>query len=422
MIIKTLGATREVGRSAFLLQSSGKNIVLEYGVFLIKDPVFPLHIAPKDVDGVILSHAHLDHSGAVPLFSVSSETKTYCTKPTLEIADLLLRDFVKISQVTKNQYIPFEYDEITKLKKNASTFDLNQKFNIDDIEVTFLNAGHIPGSASILIESEGKRIVYTGDINSTDMNLIEPADIDYGEIDLLITESTYGNVNHRERSKIEEDFFEFANHIVENGGNLLVPAFSIGRSQEILCVLEKYNFSYPIIMDGMALKMNRILIDNPDYLKDAKLFIKSVGNATLADNMEKRKKALQEPSVIIAPAGMLVGGSAQYYYKRLALDPKNGISIVSYQIPGTPGRRLLDQGKMFLDGKIVNVRAQIKKFDFSSHSGNKELMDMFKKIKGDPLIIPIHGEEKQSLDLADEIQSTLNNKVIVPNLGEEIEI
>ena len=254
------------------------------------------------------------------------------------------------------------------------------------------------------------------------MNLIEPADIDYGEIDLLITESTYGNVNHRERSKIEEDFVEFANHIVENGGNLLVPAFSIGRSQEILCVLEKYNFSYPIIMDGMALKMNRILIDNPDYLKDAKLFIKSVGNATLADNMEKRKKALQEPSVIIAPAGMLVGGSAQYYYKRLALDPKNGISIVSYQIPGTPGRRLLDQGKMFLDGKIVNVRAQIKKFDFSSHSGNKELMDMFKKIKGDPLIIPIHGEEKQSLDLADEIQSTLNNKVIVPNLGEEIEI
>ena len=422
MIIKTLGATREVGRSAFLLQSSGKNIVLDYGVLLRKDPVFPLHIAPKDVDGVILSHAHLDHSGAVPLFSVSSETKTYCTKPTLEIADLLLRDFVKISQVTKNQYIPFEYDEITKLKKNASTFDLNQKFNIDDIEVTFLNAGHIPGSASILIESEGKRIVYTGDINSTDMNLIEPADIDYGEIDLLITESTYGNVNHIERSKIEEDFVEFANHIVENGGNLLVPAFSIGRSQEILCVLEKYNFSYPIIMDGMALKMNRILIDNPDYLKDAKLFIKSVGNATLADSMEKRKKALQEPSVIIAPAGMLVGGSAQYYYKRLALDPKNGISIVSYQIPGTPGRRLLDQGKMFLDGKIVNVRAQIKKFDFSSHSGNKELMDMFKKIKGDPLIIPIHGEEKQSLDLADEIQSTLNNKVIVPNLGEEIEI
>ncbi|MEE6245709.1 MAG: MBL fold metallo-hydrolase [Thermoproteota archaeon] len=422
MIIKTLGATREVGRSAFLLQSSGKNIVLDYGVLLRKDPVFPLHIAPKDVDGVILSHAHLDHSGAVPLFSVSSETKTYCTKPTLEIADLLLRDFVKISQVTKNQYIPFEYDEITKLKKNASTFDLNQKFNIDDIEVTMLNAGHIPGSSSILIESEGKRIVYTGDINSTDMNLIEPSDIDYGEIDLLITESTYGNVNHIERSKIEEDFVEFANHIVENGGNLLVPAFSIGRSQEILCVLEKYNFSYPIIMDGMALKMNRILIDNPDYLKDAKLFIKSVGNATLADNMEKRKKALQEPSVIIAPAGMLVGGSAQYYYKRLALDPKNGISIVSYQIPGTPGRRLLDQGKMFLDGKIVNVRAQIKKFDFSSHSGNKELMDMFKKIKGDPLIIPIHGEEKQSLDLADEIQSTLNNKVIVPNLGEEIEI
>ena len=422
MIIKTLGATREVGRSAFLLQSNGKNIVLDYGVLLRKDPVFPLHIAPKDVDGVILSHAHLDHSGAVPLFSVSSETKTYCTKPTLEIADLLLKDFVKISQETKKQYIPFEYDEITKLKKNASTFDLNQKFNIDDIEVTFLNAGHIPGSASILIELEGKRIVYTGDINSTNMNLIEPADIDYGEIDLLITESTYGNVNHIERSKIEEDFVEFAHHIVENGGNLLVPAFSIGRSQEILCVLEKYNFSYPIIMDGMALKMNRILIDNPDYLKDAKLFIKSVGNATLADSMEKRKKALQEPSVIIAPAGMLVGGSAQYYYKRLALDPKNGISIVSYQIPGTPGRRLLDQGKMFLDGKIVNVRAQIKKFDFSSHSGNKELMDMFKKIKGDPLIIPIHGEEKQSLDLADEIQSTLNNKVIVPNLGEEIEI
>jgi len=422
MIIKTLGATREVGRSAFLLQSNGKNIVLDYGVLLRKDPVFPLHISPKDVDGIILSHAHLDHSGAVPLFSISSETKTYCTKPTLEIADLLLKDFVKISQEVKKQYMPFEYDEITKLKRNASTFDLNQKFRIGDIEITLLNAGHIPGSSSILIESEGKRIVYTGDINSTNMNLIEAADIDYGEIDLLITESTYGNVNHIERSKIEEDFIEFANHIVENNGNLLVPAFSIGRSQEILCVLNKYNFSYPIIMDGMALKMNKILIDNPNCLKDSASFIKSVGNATLADSMEKRKKALQQPSVIIAPAGMLVGGSAQYYYKRLALDPKNGIAVVSYQIPGTPGRRLLDQGKMFLNGKIVNVKAQVKKFDFSSHSGNKELMNMFKNIKGEPLIIPIHGEEKQSLDLADEIKNTLNNKVIVPKLGEKIEI
>ena len=146
-----MGAAGEVGRSGFAVNCDGTNLLLDYGVMFAKrrndPPSYPLHVRPKDVDAAIITHAHLDHSGAVPLFSVSSETKTYCTKPTLEIADLLLRDFVKISQVTKNQYIPFEYDEITKLKKNASTFDLNQKFKIDDIEVTFLNAEHIPGSA-----------------------------------------------------------------------------------------------------------------------------------------------------------------------------------------------------------------------------------------------------------------------------------
>ena len=230
------------------------------------------------------------------------------------------------------------------------------------------------------------------------------------------------SANHKPSNEVEETFVNFARKVVERKGVLLVPAFAIGRSQEIACVLKKHNFPYPVAIDGMALRTNDVLVKHQQYLRDPQLFNKALDSANIVNDCGERRKVVDNPGVIIAPAGMLVGGTAAYYKKIITKRPENGVALVSFQAPNTPGKTLWDKKIVLINGKKVKVQCDVEKFDFSSHSGNKELMDMFKKIKGEPLIIPIHGEEKQSLDLADEIQSTLNNKVIVPNLGEEIEI
>ena len=259
MKLTTLGASREVGRSAFLLEIENKKIILDYGVQIRHPMAWPLHVNPKEIDAIILSHAHLDHSGGVPSFYLSNDIKTYCTKPTAQICDLLIDDFINLSNDVTKQYLPYQHQELEKMKESIVDIGMNSEFNIGDIKVNFVNAGHMPGSVSVSIEGEGKRVVYTGDINSSDQNLVKGADTKYGEVDLLITESTYGVNDHPDREDVEEEFVSFAKDVTERGGTLLVPAFAVGRSQEIACVLKSHNYSLPVAMDGMALKTNRIL-------------------------------------------------------------------------------------------------------------------------------------------------------------------
>ena len=141
------------------------------------------------------------------------------------------------------------------------------------------------------------------------------SETDFGELDLIITESTYGSANHKPRDEVEETFVNFARKVVERKGVLLVPAFAIGRSQEIACVLKKHNFPYPVAIDGMALRANDILVKHQNYLRDPKLFNKALNSANIVNDWGERRKVIDNPGVIIAPAGMLVGGTAAYYKK-----------------------------------------------------------------------------------------------------------
>ena len=294
MKLTTLGASREVGRSAFLLEIENKKIILDYGVQIRHPMKWPLHVNPKEIDAIILSHAHLDHSGGVPSFYLSNNIKTYCTKPTAQICDLLIDDFINLSNDVLKQYIPYQHQELEKMKENIVNIGMNSEFNIGDIKVNFVNAGHMPGSVSVSIEGEGKRVVYTGDINSSDQNLVKGADTKYGEVDLLITESTYGVNDHPDREDVEEEFVSFAKDVTERGGTLLVPAFAVGRSQEIACVLKSHNYSLPVTMDGMALKTNRILLENLEFLRDSKLFKRMINGLTEAKNWKQRKELIEK--------------------------------------------------------------------------------------------------------------------------------
>ncbi|MEM3383231.1 MAG: MBL fold metallo-hydrolase [Nitrososphaerales archaeon] len=413
MEITVLGAAREVGRSAFLVRSMDSKVLLDFGVQLTKEPTFPIHVSPKDIDGILLSHAHLDHSGAIPLFYISGNTNLYTTEVTLELTKILIEDFLKISGF----YLPFEYIDLLSMIKSTHKLKFNEKVSIKGFDATFLEASHVPGGASILLESSKGRLLYTGDINSRGSLLLRGANTNFGELDAIITESTYAMTDHPNGEDVEKEFINFAKEVIERGGTLLVPAFSVGRAQEMACVLKKHNFPYPVAMDGMALKVNDVLFRYQEYLKDSSLFRKSMESVEFITSWSQRKRLVKTPSVIISPAGMLVGGAAVFYNSEVSKKPKNAIAIVSYQIPGTPGRTLLEKRVAIINGKPRKVKAEVRQFDFSSHSGRKELFDMIKRIKGSPKVFTVHGEKESCIKFAEEIKSYFGLDAIAPKAG-----
>jgi putative mRNA 3-end processing factor len=419
MQVKILGAARQVGRSGFMVSHGNTNILLDYGAMTTKEPGFPVHVQPKSVQGLILSHAHLDHSGAAPVFFIGGDkVKMHSTPVTAELSNLLINDFIKIS----GPYLPFEYLDLLSMNKSTVLHGYKQTFQVGEMTINFYDAGHIPGSCIISVEAGSKRLLYTGDINGQETELLNPSWKDLGEANMVITESTYATADHPERRKVEEEFVAYANAVVERGGVLLAPAFSVGRAQELALTLHKYGFKHPVGMDGMALKVNEILMRYQEYLRDPTLFRRTLESTELIVGWGQRRKFIQKPGVIISPAGMLVGGASVFYNERLSQNAKNGVSLVSFQVPGTAGRTLLDRGLTLINGKPTTMKAEVRKFDFSSHSGKSSLLSDLKGIKGSPRFMTVHGEEESCVSLADELHTELGVEAFAPRVGEVYEV
>jgi putative mRNA 3-end processing factor len=418
--VSILGAAKEVGRSAFLVNSNQTSILMDYGVLLKREPIFPMHVKPKDIDAVVITHAHLDHSGFVPslFLSDSVETQVCGTLPTFDLSQLLIEDMIKISGF----YLPFEYIDLITMMKHSKNLPYRQPFMINDVKVTLHESGHILGGATIIVEHEGKRLFYTGDINTRGSKILRPADLDFGEVDLVIMESTYSQTEQMPREQSERELLEYAYEVVERGGTLFVPAFSVERAQEIACVLKAYNFPHKIAMDGMALKANEIMLRHPAFLRNPEIFKKAIGEAEWISGWNRRKRVVREPCVIISPAGMLVGGSAVFYIQEIAQNDKNGIALVSFQGEGTPGRALLEKRVTILDGKVRKCLADVKRFEFSGHNSRSELFEILDRIKGNPKILTVHGDELSCTKFAEEIRRKYGYDAKAPNTGEVIEI
>ncbi len=417
--ITCLGACQEVGGSGFLVNANNRKILLDYGIYLRRKNPFPLTVPPRDVDAVFLTHAHLDHSGALPLMYITGNPPLYTTKITMEVLRVLLEDYLKISDAI----LPYDEGEIESIRENVMKTSYGDIINVgEDFDITILDAGHIPGSYMALIEVNGKRILYTGDINIRDTLLVKGAKPDLPEIDYLIIESTYALTIHPPREGLEKEFINSINEVIEKGGTVLVPAFALSRSQEILCILKKYNFENQITLDGMAREISRIFLHHPKYFRDFKLLKDAHSNVEYIGGRKSRGSAVKNGGVIIAPAGMLSGGAALYYARHIANDERNGIFIVGYQLPGTPGRVLLETNKLPFNGGLLDVQAQVKYFDFSAHAGSKELIEFIKSVPGEPTVIPVHGEPESCKYLADYAAKELGLNTILPVSGDTIEI
>ena len=213
-----------------------------------------------------------------------------------------------------------------------------------------------------------------------------------------------------------------AAEVVERGGVALVPAFGVGRSQEIATVLTAHNFQHPVFMDGMALDAAEILMNHSSSLKDEDLFKKAVKKTIWVGNWNERRKAVKTPSVIISPAGMLKGGAAMFYMEQIAKKKNNGVFLVSFQIPGTPGSILLEKKKFMIQGKSRKVEADVEKFDFTSHGGRSNLQAVLSKLGGETKVFTVHGEETNCVKLANWASKELGLEAHAQKPGEKFEV
>lgn len=427
-----LGGSREVGRSCFLLQTPESKVLIDCGVNVAsEDRGFPHLEVPEvrlpELDAVILSHAHLDHCGFVPfLFKYGFEGPVYCTPPTRDLATLLLVDYVEIAE-REDKPLPFSKRDISTFLSHCIPLDYGDVTDISpDIRVTLHNAGHILGSSVLHFHiGEGlHNMIYTGDLKFDHTNLFAPAVYNFPRVETLIIESTYGGAEDIQphRMDAEKEFIRIITETISRGGKVLIPAFAVGRSQEIMVLLADYKRKgifgdLQVYLDGMILEATAIHTAYPEYLSQnlRELIFRADENPFLSDmfvkvsGSDQRAKVIDGgPGVIISTAGMMTGGPVLEYFKHLAHDSRNTLIFVGYQAEGSFGRRIqkgwreipLGDGK----GKVeeVKINMEIKTVEgFSGHSDRAQLLNYVHRISPKPQrVMTIHGDENNCINLS----------------------
>lgn len=412
-----MGCGKEVGRAAYLVRGDSTSILLDYGVKVSdKTPEFPEHISPKEINALIVSHAHLDHIGAVPGFFLTGGVRTFMTPPTAELGEVLIKDMINLSRY----YLNFEALELYSMLESFTPINQQDEKQVGSAKLSFQTAGHLPGSVITTVEVAGKKIVYPGDVNTVDTQLLAKADVNLDGADLLILEGTYSATPHPERKALEERFVQACREVVEDRGTVLVPSFSVGRSQELLLVLVKYGFQAPITLDGMAREASRILLKYPTYLRDYDLYRRAMSQAEWVKGWQDRRHAMKTPGVIISPAGMLKGGAAVHYMQKMGHNPRNAVYLVSFQVPGTPGRILMEEQKFNFGRRLEKVPLRIEHFDFSGHLGRTEILNILSTVKEGTRVMMVHGDPPTLDKFVEEAKAQFNIDIFAPNNGETI--
>ncbi|MFQ5763262.1 MAG: MBL fold metallo-hydrolase [Candidatus Bathyarchaeia archaeon] len=411
-----MGATKQVGRSGIALRSGDTQILLDYGVLVSsREPGFPVHVPPRDIDAIVVTHAHLDHTGGVPLYHASKPMPVYGTPLTFDLSAVLIKDFINLS----GYYLPYEFLELDAMLHHRRDVDYSSQVKVGNIGLRFLDAGHIPGSMQVLADiGAGKSLVYTGDINLTATRLLKTPPLEYGQPSAVIMECTYANEDHPPRAEVESEFVARLREVVERGGVALIPAFSVGRSQEVLCILEACNFEYPVFVDGMAREVNDVMLQHPSYFNDYDLLRRALDRAKWVSGWNERKIAISTPGVVVSPAGMLKGGAAAYYVERVAEKKQNAIFLVSFQVPGTPGKVLMEKKKIFVRGKSRPVKAEAERFELSSHAGRTELETLLRNLQGSPRIFLVHGSPENCESMVEWVKKETGLDAVAPEAGE----
>lgn len=430
--VTALGGFKEVGRSCALVETPHSKILIDCGInpeTFEPSKAYPYLSAMKleleKLDAVVLTHAHLDHSGFIPyLYAYGYDGPVYCTPPTRDLIALLQMDYINLASRSNDGKPPYGIKDIQKELSHIITFNYGEVMDITpEIKLTFYNAGHILGSAQAHLHiGDGlHNVVFSGDLKYGFTKLLDQSSTVFPRIETLFMESTYGGRNDVQASRFDADknLTEFIRKVIDRKGKVLIPVFSVGRSQELMLVLEEFcaknpQLEFPVYIDGMVLEASAIHTAYPEYLKhnvqrrilsnnspfESKIFIPAKGD---------RKEIVEgEPCVILAPSGMMVGGPVIDYFKMMAEDEKNALVFVGYQSTLSMGRKiqrgLKEVPVVGEDGRsdAIKVNMEVVTVEgYSGHSDRNQLLKYVKNLRPKPeRIYTLHGDENKCDDLA----------------------
>ncbi len=453
----TLGGFGQVGRSCMLLTTGESKILIDCGINPgAKSPSesYPrldwANVTLDDLDGIVIGHAHLDHTGFLPvLCKYGYKGPIYCTEPTLPMMNLIQLDAIKVASAQGRSPIYSERD-VKQIMQQVITLPYGTVTDISpDIKLVFANAGHILGSAlcHFHIGSGDHNFVYSGDIKFGKSTLFEAANWNFPRVETLLIESTYGAKEDIQpsRQQVESAFINSVNNVLADGGKILIPIPAVGRAQEIMMVIDHYMKSgemveAPVFTEGMISEASSIHEAYPEYLARElrKKILETDDNPfdseyfTNIEHADGREEPLREnsPCIIMATSGMLEGGPVLEYFKNIAPDKKNKILFVSYQVNGTLGRRVLDGSRQISllgkEGKIevVSLNCGVEKLDgFSGHSDYNQLISFVHKLRPKlRRVLVNHGERRKSANLSMSIGRMFRIPSHYPQIQEAIKL
>ncbi len=400
-----LGGGREVGRLGVFNQIDDKKLLIDYGIMPEDPPLYPMESPP--VKNAIITHAHLDHSGMAPWLCSRYGTKIFSTDITREIAEILYRDAVKIADARGHVY-PYGEHEIEISSSKFRRVEMEEEQKIDGIKIKFHPAGHIPGS--VMVEMVEEKIVYAFDINTVDTNLLKGANP--VKCETLFIEGTYAGVEHPPRPELERQFLDEVEDILNRGGKVVIPAFAVGRTQELAMVLHKGGHEF--WLEGMGKKISDIILKYGKYIRSPEKLRKAMNDANLVYSNHGKKLAIKS-GIILTTSGMMNGGPVLWYVDKIKDDPKSAVIITGYQVEGTNGRMLLEHGEIDIYGIKTKVNCQVKFYDFSAHAGHSQLVEFINKCSPENVVI-VHSENPEML--AEDIDAN----IYMPKNGEKIKI
>lgn len=462
MEIQFIGAAQTVTGSQHLLYVNGKKILLDCGLYQGKrKEAFEINCnfkySPSEIDVILLSHAHIDHCGKIPgLVKNGFNGPIYTTGATVDLCQIMLRDSAHlqerdiyvVNKIRKKQHKnPFEplydFDDVEKAMDQFIGVQYSRAIEVaPGVMATYWDAGHILGSAGILLEinENGKnyRIGFSGDIGRNNMPIIRNPNV-LRDLDLLIMESTYGNRLHAVDDEVEEEVAKTVKSVVERGGKIIIPSFAVGRTQLLVYVLHKLFDQnripvVPIYVDSpLAVEATKVYQTHPEcYDRETyRIFIQNnqdpfgFGRLTYIKEVEQSKELndKQEPCIIISASGMAEGGRVLHHLANNIENKKNLILFVGYAAAHTLARKIIDgETEVNVFGEPHKVKAEVKSMDyFSAHADQGELIDYLRLNDKNRLknVFLVHGEEEQALPFREKLLQKGFKNVVFPAFGEK---
>lgn len=439
MKIKFLGAAGTVTGSSYLLASdSGEQILIDLGSFQGPPEIEELNFNPLQIEypallGVILSHAHLDHCGRLPLLVQHGFTgNIYMTSPTRDLTELSLLDSAKIHRMDNVQKILFNKVHVSQVVEKMLTVPYHREFEIGPFRILFRDAGHIIGSASVEIVVDGKKVVFSGDLGNSPEDITMPTET-IDSADVVVMESTYGDRNHPPGDPADVLREEIA-EVSKNTGVLLIPAFSLERTQELLHMLHHIHPSMPVYLDSPMGQKATLIYEKYKPLMNAEIRADFKGNNPFVFPFLRASHSRRDsmdalhapgPKVVIAGSGMMTGGRVMSHAAELLPLKSTRLLIVGYQGEGTLGREILQGAKdVKIAGKPVHIEANIRDTQtMSSHADQSQLLSWLQAISGVKKLFLTHGEDGPRAALKDKIISTIGiSDIALPILNEELTV